>query len=261
MTSDPISYEVRLAQSEADIRAAQRLRYRVFVEELGADGPMVDHQNGLEIDDFDPICDHLLLIDPAKDPDQGDYVGAVYRLLTSEKADKTGRFYCDGEYDLDPLRASGRRLLELGRSCVRADLRGGIAMPLLWSALADYVLDRKIEVLFGVASFHGTDIESLKMPLAWLHRHHLAPEALRPTARASGYQDMALLPEAALDRKAAMAEMPNLIRAYLRLGGFVGEGAFIDRAFNTTDVLLLMDTAQMSEKHLDYYARRHGGRP
>ena len=87
----------------------------------------------------------------------------------------TGRFYSESEYDLTPLKASGRRLLELGRSCVHPDHRGGTAMFQLWNALADYVLERGIEVLFGVASFHGTDVAALAQPLAWLHHHHLAP--------------------------------------------------------------------------------------
>ncbi len=260
MTTEPISYEIRLARDGADLRAAQRLRYEVFVEELGADGPGVDRLNRLETDEFDPVSDHLLLIDPTRDPAAENHVGAVYRLLDSEREATFGRYYCDAEYDLGPLRASGRHLLELGRSCVRADLRGGVAMPLLWAALADYVLDRGVEVMFGVASFHGTDAGALAMPLSWLHCHHLAPAGMRPQARAPGRLEMDLVPESALDKRQAMAAMPNLIRAYLRLGGFVGEGAFVDRAFNTTDVLLLMDTERMSARHLEFYSRRHEAR-
>src|SRR5690606_26752811 len=135
---------------------------------------------------------------------------------------------CDGEYDLAPLRASGRRLLELGRSCVHRDYRGGSGMFLLWNGLADYVLERGIDVMFGVASFHGTDVGPLALPLSWLHHHHLAPPDLRVSARADSYQRMDLLPVSELDRRAAMVAMPALIKAYLRLGGFVGEGAYVD---------------------------------
>lgn len=260
MAAQPLSYEIRLARDAQDLRASQRLRYAVFVEELGGDGPLIDHEGRLEGDEFDPLYDHLVLIDASKPPESLDYVVGAYRLLRSDRAAEIGRFYCDAEYDLAPLRASGRRLLELGRSCVHPDHRGGAAMLMLWNALADYVLAHEIEVLFGVASFHGTDPERLKMPLAWLHHHHLAPEALRPRARPEQFQRMDLLPAGALDHRAALAEMPNLIKAYLRLGGFVGEGAFIDRPFNTTDVLLLMDTKAMSEKHRDFYTRRVEGR-
>lgn len=256
MASEPATYEIRLATEPRDLRASQRLRYAVFVEELGGTGPLVDHVNRLEADEFDAAYDHLILVDSSRDPDSLEHVVGAYRLLTSDRAAELGRFYCDAEYDLSKLRASGRKLLELGRSCVHPEHRGGAAMLLLWNALADYVLEREIEILFGVASFHGTDPQALKMPLSWLHHHHLAPENLRPRALPSHFQPMNLVPEADLDRRAAMAQMPNLIKAYLRLGGFVGEGAFIDAPFNTTDVLLLMDTRQMSEKHREFYTRR-----
>lgn len=257
MTLDTTQFQVRLAVSESDLLAAERLRFRVFVEELGGDGPLVDHAARFERDEFDPVMDHLILVDTSRDAAALDHVVGVYRLLRSDRAAAFGRFYCDSEYDLGPLRASGRRLLELGRSCVDAGYRGGMAMFLLWNVLADYVLDHGVEVLFGVASFHGTDVETLKLPLSWLHHHHLAPEAIRVRALPAHYQRMDLIPAEALDRRAAMVAMPALIKAYLRLGGFVGEGAFIDRAFNTTDVCLLMDTAAMSERHKGFYTRKH----
>lgn len=260
MTPDSTHLQVRLAVGEADFLAAQRLRYRVFVEELGGDGPLVDHARRLERDEFDPVNDHLILVDPRRNIAELDHVVGVYRLLRGDRAAEFGRFYCDSEYDLDPLKTSGRALLELGRSCVDAGYRGGPAMFLLWNALADYVLEHGIEVLFGVASFHGTDIETLKMPLSWLHHHHLAPEALRVRALPAHYQRMDLVPADQLDRRQAMVAMPALIKAYLRLGGFVGDGAFIDREFNTTDVCLLMDTAAMSARHKGFYTRKHEAR-
>ena len=261
MTSDSPHFDVRLAVSDEDRRAAERLRYRVFVEELGGNGPMVDHAARLERDAFDPVVDHLLLIDNRRKAADLDHVVGVYRLLPGDRAEAFGRFYCDSEYDLTPLRASGRRLLELGRSCMDPDYRGGAGMHLLWNALADYVLDRGIEVLFGVASFHGTDAEALAAPLSWLHHHHLAPEGLRPVARAEGFQRMDLIAPEALDRRAAMLGMPALIKAYLRLGGMVGEGAYLDRPFNTTDVFLLVDTAAMSGRHRAFYEARRPSAP
>lgn len=262
MTPDPTTPEssplqIRLALEERDLLAAQRLRYEVFVEELGGDGPLVDHKGRFERDEFDPVYDHLVLVDTRRDAAALDHVVGVYRLLPGERAAEFGHFYCDAEYDLSRLRASGRRLLELGRSCVHADYRGGPAMFLLWNGLADYVLDHGIEVLFGVASFHGTDIEALKLPLSWLYHHHLAPEELRVQVLPDHAQRMDLIPAEELDRRAAMVAMPALIKAYLRLGGFVGEGAFVDRPFNTTDVCLLMDTTAMSEKHKGFYTRKY----
>jgi putative hemolysin len=252
-------FRLRLATTEADLLAAQRLRYRVFVEELGGDGPLVDHVNRFERDAFDPHYDHLVLVDTRRDSAELDHVVGVYRLLPGERAAQLGRFYSEDEYDLAPLRASGRRLLELGRSCVDRDYRGGSALFLLWSGLADYVLTREVDLMFGVASFHGTDINALRLPLAFLHHNHLAPEDCRVRVWPDHFQTMDLMAAEAIDRVAAMAQMPALIRAYLRLGGFVGEGAFIDHGFNTVDVCLLMDTGRMSEKHRGFYTRRADG--
>ena len=249
-------FQIRLASDPLDLRAAQRLRYRVFVEELGGTGPLVDHDARLERDEFDDVVDHLCLIDTRRDADALDHVVGVYRLLPGDRAERFGRFYCDGEYDLADLRACGRPLLELGRSCVDPAFRGGSGMFLMWNALADYVLDHGIEILFGVASFHGTDPHLLAPSLSWLHHRHLAPEGLRPRARPDGFQRMDLIAPEAVDRREAMTGMPALIKAYLRLGGQVGEGAFIDREFNTTDVFLLMDTAAMSAKHRQFYEQR-----
>ncbi|MCT4332087.1 GNAT family N-acetyltransferase [Paracoccus sp. YLB-12] len=256
MKSDPSYFDIRIATTERDLLAAQRLRYRVFIEELGGTGPLVDHDARLERDEFDPVVDHLCLVDRRRSAEELDHVVGVYRLLPGQRAREFGRFYCDAEYDLTPLRNSGRSVLELGRSCVDPAYRGGSGMFLLWNALADYVLELGIEVLFGVASFHGTDIQTLAPSLSWLHHHHLAPAELCPRARPEGYQDMNLIPADRLDRREALVAMPALIKAYLRLGGLVGDGAFVDRDFNTTDVFLLMDTKMMSEKHRKFYESR-----
>lgn len=249
---------LRLAEGEADLMAAQRLRYEVFVQELGARGPGVDHAARLERDRFDPFFDHLLLVDTRRDPANLDHVVGAYRLLPPERVAAAGGYYSDAEFDLFELRASNRRLLELGRTCVHRDLRGGAAMFLLWNGLADYVLERDIEVMFGAASFHGTDVEALAQPLSLLHHFHRAPEGLRVRARAAQRAEMNRIPADQIDRSLAMAGIPPLIKAYLRLGGHVSDGAWIDRDFNTTDVCLVMDTARMSAKHREFYIRKSG---
>ena len=248
---------MRLASSDEDILAAQRLRYRVFVEELGADGDLVDHAARLEKDRFDPFFDHLILFDETWAGDRIDAAIGVYRLMPDDRAAAAGRFYSEDEYDLTPLKQSGRRLLELGRSCVDLRVRGSTAMFQLWSGLADYVLSREIEVLFGVASFHGTDVEALAPALSYLHHNHLAPPELRVRAREA--QRMDLIPPDDLNRREAIVATPALIKGYLRLGGFVGEGAYIDRAFNTTDVCLVVDTENMSARHKSYYVKGFKG--
>ncbi|MEM7470135.1 MAG: GNAT family N-acyltransferase [Pseudomonadota bacterium] len=252
VTDAPI-LELRLATTQDDLRGAERLRYRVFVEELGGDGRLVDHHNRFERDDFDAFMDQLILVDPARDAAQYDHVVGVYRLLRDDALEQTGRFYSETEYDLSALKSSGRKLLELGRSCVDPAFRGGTAMFQLWQGLADYVNEHGIEVLFGVASFHGTDTQGLTHALSNLHHAHFAPPELRPRSKA--HERMDLLPPEQVNRPQAMKDTPALIKAYLRLGGVVGDGAFIDHAFNTIDVCLVMDTARMSAKHRDLYTK------
>ena len=242
---------VKLVETETELLAAQRLRYEIFVEELGGGGDQVDHELRLERDRFDPYFDHLIL-----KAVHDDAVVGVYRLLRGSRAELAGEFYSESEYDLSPLKSSGRRLLELGRSCLHPDFRGGMAMHYLWGGLADYVAKHQIEILFGVASFHGTDIEALAAPLSLLHDRHLAPTALRVRAHDHVFQPMDLIDVETLDRRAAMLQVPSLIKAYLRLGGCVGEGAFVDHAFNTTDVCLIMDTAKLTTQQAKMYKGR-----
>ena len=246
MASEHISLTLALAESEEDLRASERLRYQVFVEELGGDGSHVDHAGRFERDRFDPYFDHLVLIDESRDRAKLEHVVGVYRLLPGDRLEKSGQFYSEDEFDLSVLKSSGRRLLELGRSCVHPDFRRGAALPMLWDGLADYVRERDIQILFGVASLHGTDVQALKASLSHLFHAHLAPPELRPRALDAVFQTMDLVPPEQIDRVAAMRDVPSLIKAYLRVGGFVGDGAFIDHAFNTTDVCLVVDTARMT---------------
>lgn len=241
----------RLATTTDELRAAQTLRYEVFVEELGGDGLMVDHQARLEQDRFDPFFDHLILCDER----YGGKIVGVYRLLREDQALRAGQFYSEDEYDLTPLKRSGRKLLELGRSCVAPEYRGGTAMFHLWQALARYVQAHEIDIMFGVASFHGTDANALAQPLSFLHHKHLAPRELRVRACAEQYQPLDLIEEARIDRVEAMRLMPPLIKAYLRLGGYVGDGAFIDHKFNTLDICLIMDTLAMNNELKSFYSR------
>ncbi|WP_408635526.1 GNAT family N-acetyltransferase [Pontibaca salina] len=249
MTDARPAFSTKFAETEADLRAAQALRYDVFVRELGGGGALVDHEAGLERDRFDPFFEHLLL----SDTDTGQVVG-VYRLMREDQARAAGQFYSEDEYDLSMLKASGRRMLELGRSCLHRDYRGGAAMYHLWAALAEYIAQHRIEILFGVASFHGTDVDKLAQPLSALHHNHLAPPDLRVRARADHFAAMDRLPVEALDRRAAMLAMPALIKAYLRLGGVVGQGAWIDRAFNTTDICLILDTTRLNPRRSRIYS-------
>lgn len=232
-------FRVQLAQSQDDLRRAQRLRYDVFVRELGGQGAGVDSVAQTETDRFDDVADHLILTDLSN----GEAVG-VYRLLRADPARAVGGYYSQSEYDLSPLLASSRNLLELGRSCVRADHRGGTALFHLWMGLAAYVEMHGCDLLFGAASLPGTDMARLAEPLSLLHHRFLAPPELRVTSRMA--QPMDLIPIEQLDRRSAMVQIPPLIKAYLRMGGVVGQGAFVDQDFNCTDVCMIMDTAAMT---------------
>lgn len=251
MKSQQSPFCVRLAKTNEEMRAVQRLRYQVFVEELGGDGPLVDHAERLERDRFDPFYDHLILTDESNG---GEIVG-VYRLSRDDQAARAGQFYTEDEYDLNVLKSSGRKLMELGRSCLAPEYRGGAAMYHLWNGLAQYVAEHRVEILFGVASFHGTDLKQLSQPLSLLHHRHLAPEDLRVRAQSTHFQRMDLIEEEQLDRRAAMLRVPALIKAYLRLGGYIGEGAYVDQEFNTTDVCLVMDTSRLKGRQKNIYSK------
>ncbi|HEU0221316.1 MAG TPA: GNAT family N-acyltransferase [Paracoccaceae bacterium] len=256
MQIDQSRFTARLARTEAEVAAAQRLRYRVFVEEMGASTSPENAALRLERDRFDPWFDHLILIDNAAGPaDPIDRVVGVYRLMRGEVARRGPGFYGATEYDLTRLLESPRRTVELGRSCVHPDYRGGLAMHLLWCALGAYVIRNRIEVMFGTASFPGADPEPLREPLAYLWHHHLAPPDLRVRALPGGFVEMNRMAPEAIVRPRAMQAIPALIKAYIRLGGFVGDGAWRDTGFNTVDVMLVMDTKRMQARYRDYYSR------
>lgn len=261
MQSDVRQYRVKLAETEEERLGAQRLRYRVFVEEMGAAVTPEQRAARREWDAFDPFFDHLILTSEEPVADPLDRVVGVYRLMRREAAQAGIGFYGAAEYDLSLIETSPRESLELGRSCVAAGHRGGPGMHLLWSGLAQYVLERDIEILFGTASFPGTDPAPLAEALSFLHHRHLAPPDLRVRARAGRSLAMDRLSPESVDPVRALAAIPPLIKAYLRLGGTVGEGAFVDLAFNTIDVCLVMDTARMKEQARAFYARNRRRAP
>ena len=254
MLADISPLHVSVAQTAEDIRAVQRLRYNVFVEELGGDGPLVDHTHRLEVDEFDPFADHLILRDDRQleGPTRG--IVGVYRVMTDHHAKAAGGFYSEKEFDLSRLTNSNASLLELGRSCLHPDARSGPGLRTLWQGLAAYVATHKIDILFGVASFHGTDPKRLCNTLSHLHHAFLAPPELRVTSKTPDAFE--LLPAQDVDRKSAMRDTPTLIKSYLKLGGFIGQGVFVDHAFNTIDICLLLDTAQLSSAGTSPHMRR-----
>jgi putative hemolysin len=246
---------VRLAEDEIDIEAAQALRYRVFYEEMRARPTTDMARYRLDFDAFDPVCDHLLVIDESLGPDVDGVVG-TYRLLRGSHAHRVGGFYSAGEFDLPAFGHAPGGLLELGRSCVDARYRHRATMQLLWRGIAEYVFRHEIKLMFGCASLPGTDVDMLAESLSYLRHFHLAPPELRGRARAERYVDMDQLPADDVDPRRAAARLPPLIKGYLRLGGVVGDGAVVDHQFNTTDVLVVVETDQVTDRYYNYYARR-----
>jgi len=249
------SLAVRLAESGAEIDASQALRYRVFYDEMGAEPSPEMARRQRDFDDFDDVADHLLVLDHARGAGAEAVVG-TYRLIRRSAAERAGRFYSAAEYDIATMVAYPGEILELGRSCVDISARSRPAMQLLWRGIAAYVFHHQIDIMFGCASLPGTDPEALAMPLSYLYHHHLAPPALRPRALPQRYVDMYRRPADGIDAARALTELPPLIKGYLRLGGFVGDGAVIDRQFNTTDVSIVVKTDLITEKYYRHYERQ-----
>jgi putative hemolysin len=247
--------QVRLAETSADIDAAQALRYRVFYEMMGARPSPAMEQLHRDSDRFDRICDHLLVLDHNRGSGGGTIVG-TYRLIRREAAQRCGAFYSAGEYDITRLIAYPGPILELGRSCVDPACRARPVLQLLWSGIAAYVFHYDIALMFGCASLPGIDLDALAVRLSYLHTHHLAPPELRPRALPERYVDMNRLPPGGFDPERTLSLLPPLIKGYLRLGGFVGDGAVIDEQFNTTDVCVVVKTDLVAEKYSRHYERQ-----
>lgn len=251
------SLRIRLATDAADLIASQMLRYKVFYEEMSAKPTAEMAEAGRDFDEFDAVADHLLVVDLDRGPGPDSVVG-TYRLMRREAADRHGRFYSVDEYDIGPIVDRPGEVLELGRSCVEAGYRTRHVMDLLWRGIAVYVFHYDIELLFGCASMPGTDVDALALPLSYLHHYHLAPPELRARALPARYVDMNRLDKDSFDLRKGLAAVPPLIKGYLRLGGFVGDGAVIDPQFNTTDVFIVVKTDLVTDRYYRHYARRAG---
>lgn len=242
------SLAVRLASDERDIVAAQRLRYDIFFRDMGADA--ADTQGGRDIDPYDGLCDHLLVEDHAR---PGSPVVGTYRLLRQRVAEAHDGFYSAHEFDLSNVLAHGARegveLLELGRSCVDPAYRDAGTIQLLWRGIADYLRRHHIGYMFGCGSFPGTDPAEHAEGLSLLAHDYLAPAELRARAIGDDAVPLATLPIGGYDARLALRRLPPLIKAYLRVGAELGDGAYIDRAFNTIDVFVMMPVARISARY------------
>jgi L-ornithine Nalpha-acyltransferase len=261
------SLEVRLAANAAEVRRAQKLRYKVFYEEMQAIADGASRLARRDIDAFDAICDHLVVIDhdvikrPRFGPPRPAIVG-TYRLLRQDVAERHGGFYTASEFDISGLlaRHKGLRFLELGRSCVKPAYRNKRTVELLWHGIWSYVLRHRIDAMFGCASLEGTDPKMLSLQLSFLHHHASAPDDWKAKALPSRYVGMDRVSKDTIDVKRALHALPPLIKGYLRLGAHVGEGAVVDHQFGTTDVLMVLPVSAISPRYIGHFgptAERH----
>lgn len=243
--------EVFVASRPEEIQASQDLRYRVFFDEMGAVPMGGIKAQKRDFDQYDDICDHLLVVEHVDGG--GTNVVGTYRLLRSEPMKRVGHFYSESEFDISPIKQYSGNILEVGRSCVDKNFRNRAVMQLLWRGIGAYVAKFDIALMFGCASFHGTDPKEHAMALAYLHHYHQAPENLCPAALPERFINMNLMDKEAVDTKVAFTMLPALIKGYLRLSGYIGLGAVIDPEYNTTDVSIVVQTAQVTEKYAQRY--------
>lgn len=258
--------EVRLARTAREVRRAQRLRYKVFYEEMSAIPDAGLRLARRDVDSFDAICDHILVLDH----DAGKVVlgrrkpkvVGTYRLLRQDVAARHGGFYTQGEFDVSGIIAAhpDLKFLELGRSCVLKPYRNKRTVELLWHGVWTYILRNKIDAMFGCASLEGTDPTELALPLSFLHHNCSATPEWKVRALPERYTDMNRLSPEAIDPRAALQALPPLLKGYLRIGARFGDGAVVDHQFGTTDVFVVMPVKQISERYVAFYGADAGRR-
>lgn len=258
------SLEVRLATEKRDVKRAQKLRYKVFYKNGTAIADATTLLARRDKDAFDKICDHLMVIDHATKPSLNGRqpVVGTYRLLRQEIAMQNGGFYTETEFDISSLvdRHAHLQFMELGRSCVLPRYRNKRTVELLWHGIWSYVRQHGIDIMIGCASFEGTHPDRLALPLSYLHHYAQAPEPWRARAHESRRVEMNRIAKEAINPKAALQELPPLIKGYLRLGAYIGDGAVIDYQFGTTDVLIVLPVSAISSRYIEHFgadATRH----
>lgn len=250
--------QVRLARSEAEIAAAQEVRYRVFFEELGARRDTLSTERR-DADRFDGACDHLLVFDTSLPGPESRRIVGTYRLLRQERALATGGFYSEDEFELAKLvaRHPGQRFLELGRSCVLPEYRSKRTIELLWQGIWAYITHYGIGVMAGCASFHGTVPAAHAEALSFLaHRCRTSAE-FDVRAVPGRYRSMDLMPAEAVNARSAALALPPLIKGYLRLGAKVGDGCVVDHEFDTVDVFVVLPVREIDRRYISHYGEAH----
>lgn len=245
------SLVVRLAITDSEKSAAQALRHQVFHSESNTEFEV----NAKDTDRFDAYCDHLIVIDTELGGLLEPKIVGTYRLLREKQAALAGGFYSQAEFDVAGFasRMPGRRILELGRSCVLPKYRSRRAVELLWHGIWACSQQWSIDVLFGCASFRGTNAASHALPLSYLYHHARAPGDWQVKGHKKDRVDMDLMPVEAIQLRAAMSAMPPLIKGYLRVGALFGDSAVVDHDFGTTDVFVILPVEQIAPRYISHF--------
>jgi len=256
-STDPLNATVRLATSEEEIRRAQELRYEVFYNEYKAKPTEQMKREKRDFDELDNITDHLIVLVTPPNSNEQKIIG-TYRLLRQDVAEENNTdFYSSQEYEIDKLVKAHKNVLELGRSCVLAEYRTKPILNMLWQGIAEYFRVHDIDLLFGCASFAGTDIDKIKDQLSYLHHYHSTPAEISPKAVSSRYVNMNIAPKEELNEKRMFASLPPLIKGYIRAGATIGDGAVIDEQFNTIDVCIVVRTKHIPQRYMNHYDRKN----
>ncbi len=247
-------FEVRLTRTKEERRQVRALRYRVFVEEEGASATEEQKNLREEYDSYDRFAEYLGVFH------EGRVVG-TYRIINRDAAEKMGGFYTETEFDISKIKKSGANIVEMSRACVAPEYReNALVMRLLWAGLGEYIMRHKIGIVFGVASWTGTNPAESAQAISYLYYNHLSPLRLRATVESTKLAPgvnpkltrMNILPEVFVDANIARRQMTPLVKGYLRINATFGRGVFIDKPFNSYDVFVMLRT-----KDMDALYRKH----
>ena len=264
LNKEPINtlLETRLASTKNEIKAAQQLRYRVFYKELSAHPNMITRFTRRDKDAYDKICHHMLVIDKRNKKrgvpligKQSEKVVGTYRLLPQRTAQENRGFYSQDEFDLLPLleKYPEKKFLELGRSCVLQIYRKKSTIELLWQGVWKYIQENDFDVMIGCASFQCNDPSEIALPLSFLYHYCMAPDEWMVSALPSRYTNMNLIEKENINTKDALKMLPPLIKGYLRLGAYIGDGAVIDKQFGTIDVFVILPKDKIEKRFVDKF--------
>ncbi len=251
-------YEVRLTRNKEERRQVRALRYEVFVEEEGASATEEQKNLREEYDAFDRYAEYLAVFHNGK-------IVGTYRIIDRNAADKMDGFYTESEFNISKIKKVDGNIAEMSRACVQREYRdNALVMRMLWAGLGEYIVRRKIAILFGVASWVGTKPVESAQAISYLYYNHLTPLGLRATVLSENFADgvnpklsrMNILPREFVDENDARHQMTPLIKGYLRLGATFGKGVFIDKAFNSYDVFVMVQTKNIDAAYQKHFLGR-----